>query len=53
MRQPLSVVLAAGAVLAGGALGISAALLVIVGGVIGIVAYTAREAAVAAPQGAR
>ena len=53
VRQPLSVVLAAGAVLAGGALGISAALLVIVGGVIGIVAYTAREAAVAAPQGAR
>jgi chromate transporter len=52
-RQPLSVALAAGAVVAGGAFGISAALLVLVAGIIGIVAYTASEAVIAAPQGAR
>ncbi len=39
-RQPLSVVLALGAIVAGGIFGISAALLVVVAGLIGIVAYT-------------
>jgi chromate transporter len=53
VRQPLSLVLAAGAVIAGGVFGISAALLVVFAGLIGIAAYTASEAAVAAPQGAR
>jgi chromate transporter len=52
-RQPLSVVLAVAAVVAGGVLGINAALLVLVAGVIGIVAYTASEAVIAAPQGAQ
>jgi chromate transporter len=52
-RQPLSVALAVGAIVAGGVFGISAALLVLVAGVIGIVAYTAAEMAMAAPQGAR
>lgn len=50
--QPLSVVLAAGAMLNGGVFGISAAILVITAGLIGIVAYTASEAA-SAPQVAR
>lgn len=48
--QPLSVVLAAGAVIAGGVFGISAAILVIAAGLIGIVAYTTSEAAASAPQ---
>jgi chromate transporter len=52
-RQPLSVVLAAAAVVAGGVFGISAALLVVIAGVIGIMAYTAAESVIAAPQGAR
>jgi chromate transporter len=52
VRQPLSLVLAAGAIIAGGVFGISAALLVVAAGLIGIVAYTTREAALAAPQGA-
>jgi chromate transporter len=52
-RQPLSIVLALAAVIAGGVFGISAAILVVVAGVIGIVAYTASEAVTAAPQGAR
>jgi chromate transporter len=51
--QPLTVVLAAGAVIAGGVFGVSAALLVLVAGVVGIVAYTASEAVIAAPQGVR
>lgn len=50
LGQPLSVVLAAGAVIAGGLLGISAAIVVVVAGLIGIVAYTTAEAAVSAPQ---
>ena len=50
--QPLSVALAAGAVIAGGVFGISAAILVIAAGLIGIVAYTTSEAA-SAPQVAR
>jgi chromate transport protein ChrA len=53
LRQPLSVLLAAGAIVAGGMLGISAALLVLVAGVIGVVAYRASEAAMVAPQGSR
>jgi chromate transporter len=51
-KQPLSVVLALGAILAGGAFGLSAALIVVAAGAIGIAAYTAREAAAAAPRGA-
>ena len=51
-RQPLSLALAVGAIVAGGAAGISAALVVVAAGLIGIVAYTAHEAVVAAPQGA-
>jgi chromate transporter len=51
-RQPLSVVLAAGAVIAGGVFGISAAILVVVAGLIGIVAYTAAESVISAPQAA-
>jgi len=49
-RQPLSVALAAGAVVAGGVFGINAAILVIVAGLIGIVAYSAAEAASSAPK---
>lgn len=52
-RQPLSVVLAVGSVIAGSVLGISAALVVVVAGSIGIMAFTASEAVVSAPQGAR
>ena len=52
-RQPLSVVLAVGAVVAGGVFGISAAILVVVAGLIGIVAFSAAEAVVSAPQTAR
>jgi len=52
-RQPLSIALAVGAIVAGGVFGISAALLVMIAGVIGIVAYTASEAVVVAPQGGR
>lgn len=52
-HQPLSVALAAAAVVAGGVFDISAALLVVIAGIIGIVAYTASEAVIAAPQGAR
>jgi chromate transporter len=51
-REPLSLALALGAILAGGLFGISAALVVIVAGLAGIVVYTSREAAVASPQGA-
>lgn len=50
-RQPLNIVLASAAVIAGGVFGISAALLVLVAGFVGVVAYTASEAANAAPQG--
>jgi chromate transporter len=50
-RQPLSIVLAVAALIAGGMFGISAALLVLVAGLVGIVAYTASEAAIAAQQG--
>lgn len=53
LHQPLSVVLAVGAVVAGGVFSISAALLVLIAGIIGIVAYTASEAVIAAPRGAR
>jgi len=52
-RQPLSLALAVGAIVAGGVFGIGAALLVLVAGVVGIVAYTSSEAAVAAPGRAR
>jgi chromate transporter len=52
-RQPLSVVLAVAAVIAGGAFGIGAVLLVLVAGLIGIVAYSGSEAVRAAPQAAR
>ena len=52
-RQPLSVVLAVGAVIAGGVFGISAAILVVAAGLIGIVAFSAAEAVVSAPQTAR
>jgi chromate transporter len=51
-RQPLSVVLAAGAVIADGMLGVSAAMVVVVAGLIGIVAYTAAEAVASAPEAA-
>jgi chromate transporter len=53
LRQPLSVVLAVTAVVAGGVFGVSAALLVVTAGLIGIVAYTASEAVIASPQGVR
>jgi chromate transporter len=49
-REPLSIVLALAAIVAGGMFGISAALLVIAAGLIGIVAYTTSEAAAAAPR---
>ena len=52
-RQPLSLVLAAGAVIAGGVVHLSAALVVVVAGLIGIAAYTSSEAAASAPQGGR
>jgi chromate transporter len=52
-RQPLGVVLALGAVIASGAFGISTAIVVVVAGLIGIVAYTTTEAVVSAPPGAR
>jgi chromate transporter len=52
-RQPLSLLLALGAVLAAGLLGLSAALVVVAAGLIGIVAYSAGEAAAAARPGAR
>jgi chromate transporter len=51
VRQPLGLVLAAGAIIAGGAFGISAAILVVVAGLIGVAAYATREAAATAPQG--
>lgn len=44
-RQPLSVVLALAAVIAGGVFGVSAALVVVVAGCIGIMAYTSTEVA--------
>ena len=50
-RRPFSMVLAAAAMIAGGVFGISAALLVLVAGFVGVVAYTASEAANVAPQG--
>ena len=50
-RQPLSLLLALGAILAGGAFGHSAARVGVLAGLIGIAAYTAREAAAAAPRG--
>lgn len=43
-RQPLGVVLAVGAVIAGGLFQINAAVIVILAGLIGILAYTAGEA---------
>ena len=52
-HQPLSVALAVGAVVAGGVFGINVAILVLVAGIIGIVAYTASEAVIVAPQRAR
>lgn len=52
-RQPLSVVLALGAVVAAGVLGLSAALVVVAAGLIGVVAYTAAEAAAVTAAGAR
>lgn len=52
-RQPLSVVLAVGAVIAGGVFGISAAILVVVAGLIGIAAFGAAEAVVSAPRTVR
>jgi chromate transporter len=52
-RQPLSIILPLAAVIAGGVFGISAALLVVAAGLIGIVAYTTSESAVAASEGAR
>lgn len=52
-RQPLSVLLAVSAVVAGGVLGINAALLVLAAGIIGVVVYRATESAMAAPQGSR
>lgn len=51
--QPLSFALALGAVLAGGIFGVSAALLVAVAGLVGIVAYTASEARTAGAEGTR
>ena len=52
-RQPLSVALALGAALAGGIFGVSAALLVAVAGLVGIVAYTSSEARAADSAGSR
>jgi len=52
LRQPLSVALAVAAIVAGGGFGVSAALLVLAAGIIGIVAYTASDAASAASSGA-
>lgn len=52
-RQPLSVALAAGAVIAGGVFGISAALVVVAAGLIGIAAYTASEATASVPREGR
>lgn len=52
-RQPLSVVLAVGAIVVGGIFHISAALVVVVAGLIGIVAYTASESGASASHGGR
>ena len=52
-RQPLCIVLAVAAVGAGGVFGINAALLVLVAGLVGVVAYTASEGVRTAPGGAR
>ena len=52
-KQPLSIVLAVAAVIAGGVFHISAALVVVVAGLIGIAAYTSSEAATSAAQGGR
>jgi chromate transporter len=49
-RQPLSIVLAVAAVIAGGVFDVSAALLVVAAGLIGVVAFTAAEAVISAPQ---
>lgn len=52
-RQPLSVALALGAVIATGVFGLSSALVVVAAGMIGIAAYTAAEAVAAASQAMR
>jgi chromate transporter len=52
-RQPLSLLLAAGAVVAGGVFGVSAALVVLAAGLLGVAAYTASETVAAAAPGAR
>jgi chromate transporter len=52
-RQPLTLVLAAGAIIASGLFHLSAALVVVVAGLVGIAAYTSSEAAASAPQGGR
>ncbi|MCC6179835.1 MAG: chromate transporter [Chloroflexi bacterium] len=52
-RQPLSIVLALAAVITGGVFGISAALLVVAAGLIGIVAYTTSEETGSTRQDAR
>lgn len=53
LRQPLSVALAALAIIAGGVFHLSAALVVVAAGVIGIAAYTTAEAAAAKSRGAQ
>lgn len=52
-RQPLSVALAAGAIVAGGAFHLSAALVVVVAGLVGIAAYTAGETVASVQQEGR
>lgn len=44
-RQPLSLALALGAIVAAGVVGLSAALVVVAAGLVGVAAYTASEAA--------
>lgn len=52
-KQPLSIVLAAAAIIAGGVFHVGAALVVVVAGLIGIAAYTSSEAVASASQGGR
>ena len=52
-RQPLTIALALAAVVAAGGFGLSAALVVVAAGLVGVAAYTAAEAVAAAPHGAR
>jgi chromate transporter len=52
VRQPLSLVVACGAIAAGGLLGTSAALIVLIAGLLGVGLYTASEMATAPAEGA-